>query len=159
MSLELIYPQNSPILHRKQGGLRIATEDLPEIRFSKHPEFSIYGNTSLDNELIYMMTNDPELDCLISTDINKSINPCSIYIKIIEKLCLFESQDIETLITDYKPSRFWDSLDPMKKREFIEETVAIQEEKEQEALEAIETESTQEKRLEKRICLTWRKGS
>jgi len=74
-------------------------------------------------------------------------------------LCLFESQDIETLITDYKPSRFWDSLDPMKKREFIEETVAIQEEKEQEALEAIETESTQEKRLEKRICLTWRKGS
>jgi hypothetical protein len=47
----------------------------------------------------------------------------------------------------------------MKKREFIEETVAIQEEKEQEALEAIETESTQEKRLEKRICLTWRKGS
>lgn len=154
----LIYPQNSPILRRKQAGLRIAIEDLLEIRFNRHPEFSIYGNTSLDDEFIRMVMNDPELDCLISTDINKSINPCSIYIKIIVKLCLFESQDIETLITTYKPSRFWDSLDPMKRREFIEETVAIQEEKEQEALEAIGTECTQEKRPERRICFTWRKG-
>jgi hypothetical protein len=125
---------------------------------NRHPEFSVYGNTSLDDEFTYMIATDPELDCLINMNIDQNINSCSIYIKIIVKLCLFESQDIETLITDYKPSRFWDSLDLIKRREFIEETLFIQEEKEQKALETIGTESTQEKRFDRGIHFTWRKG-
>ena len=55
-------------------------------------------------------------------DIDRSLNPRLIYFKIIIKLCIFESQDIETLITEYKPSEFWDSLDPAKRRELIEKT-------------------------------------
>ena len=146
-------------MHKKQDGLRMATEDLLKIRFNKHSEFGINGNTSLDDEFIDMIRRDSELDCLLKKDLDWSINPSNIYAQIIVKLCLFESHDIETLITDYKPSRFLDSLDPMKRREFIEETVAIQEEKEQDALEAIGTEITQGKQYDRGIHFTWRKGS
>jgi hypothetical protein len=143
----------------KAVDLKMAIEESLKNRFDKHPEFSINGNTSLDDEFTYMIADNSELDCLIATDTDRSIDPCSIYTQIIIKLCIFESQDIETLITDYKPSKFWGSLNPAKRRELIEETLFIQEEKEQEALEAIGTESTQEKQLVRGICSIWRKGS
>jgi hypothetical protein len=159
MSLELIYPQNSLIPHRKQGGLRMDTEDLLVIRFNKHPEFSINGKTSLDDEFMYMIAIDPELECLIETDVYRSINLCLTYMQILIKLCIFESQDIETLITEYKPSEFWDSLDPAERRELIEQTLFVQEETEQEALESIGTEKMQENRHARSVCSTWWKGS
>jgi hypothetical protein len=77
----------------------------------------------------------------------------------IIKLCLFESQDIETLITEYKPSEFWDLLDPAERRELIEKTLFIQEQKEQEAFESIGTAKTQENQPIKGTYFTWRKGS
>jgi hypothetical protein len=126
--------------------------------FNKHPEFSINGNTSLDDELIYMIQGDKELCRLIETDINRCINPSSTYAQLIIKLCIFEFQDIETLIADYKPSKFWDSLDPAKKRELIQKTIAIQEEKEQDSIEAIGTENMQGKRPVRGICSIWQKG-
>jgi len=129
-------------------------EDLLEKRFNKHPDPSINGHTSLDDEFMYMITSDPDLGCLIDTDIDQSINPCSIYMQIIIKLGIFECEDIDTLITDYKNSQFWNSLDPSKRRELIEKTMAIQEEKEQEALETIGTEKMQEKRIGMGICST-----
>jgi hypothetical protein len=63
-------------------------EESIENRFRKHPEFSINGRTSLDDELVYMITSDQELDRLIKTDVDRNIDPCSIYIQIIIKLCL-----------------------------------------------------------------------
>lgn len=133
------------------------TESL-ETRFNQHQEFGINGNTSLDDEFIDMIRRDSELDCLFKKDRDQSINPCSSYAQIIIKLCIFDSQDIETLITDYQPSQFWDSLDSAKRRELIEKTLSIQEEKEQEALESIGTENRQDKLLEKGICFTQWKG-
>jgi hypothetical protein len=133
--------------------------ELLKNRLGKHPEFSIHGHASLDDEFMHMIGDDPELDCLIGIDTDRSINPCSIYRQIIIKLCILESKDIETLITDYKPGKFWDSLGTAKRRELIEETVAIEEEKEQEALEAIGTESTQEKQPLRGIHFTLLKGS
>jgi len=139
--------------------LSFLPDELLKTRFDRHPEFSINGNTSLDDEFTYMIANDPELDCLIKTDIDRSINPRFTYSQIIIKLCILESQDIETLITDYKPSQFWDSLDPTKRQELIEETLSIQEKKEQEALESIGTENRQDKLLERGICFTQWKES
>jgi|GEM_PF-3057989 hypothetical protein len=138
--------------------LSFLPDELLKTRFNRHPEFSINGNTSLDDEFTYMIATDPELDCLIKTDIDRSINPRFTYSQIIIKLCILESQDIETLITAYKSSQFWDSLDLAKRREFIEETLSIQEETEQEALETIGTENRQDKLLEKGIYSTQRKG-
>ena len=137
----------------------MATEDLLEIRFNQHPEFGINGNTSLDDEFIDMIRRKPELDCLLNKDVDWIINPQVIYSIIIAELCILESQDIETLITDYKSSKFWDSLDPAKRREFIEKTLFIQEEKEQEALKSIGTENGQDELLERAFCLTQRRGS
>lgn len=136
----------------------MATEELLKTKFNKHPEFSINGNTSLDDEFLYMIVNDPHLDCLINMDIDKSTDPLSIYVELIIKLCIFEAQDIETLITDYKSSKIWDSLDPVERRELIDETLSIQEEQEQEALESIGVESIPLKRSERSAYFTWQKG-
>ena len=149
----LIHPQGERV------PIRMSTEESLKNRFTKHPEFSINGHTSLDDEFAYMIADDPELDRLIGTDTDRSINPGFIYTQIIIKLCIFESQDIETLITEYKPSEFWDSLGPAGRRELIEKTLFIQEQKEQEALESIGTEKTQEKQPERGTYFTWQKGS
>jgi len=142
-----------------QGGLKMDTQDLLEIRFNQHPEFGINGNTSLDDEFIDIIRRKPELDCLLNKDIDWIINPQVIYSIIIAELCILDSQDIETLITDYKPSKFWASLDSAKRRELIEKTMFLQEEKEQEGLESIGTESRQDKLLKRGICFTWLEGS
>jgi hypothetical protein len=134
------------------------TESL-ETRFNRHPEFSINGNTSLDDEFLHMMANDHELDLLIAKEIDRSLNPYIIYSQIIIKLCILESQDIQMLITDYKPSEFWDSFNPAERREFIEKTLFVQEEKEQGALESIGIEKTQKNRPARSVCFTLRKGS
>lgn len=130
-----------------------------ETRFKKHPKNSINGNTGLDDEFIDIIRREPELDCLLKMDIDRSLNPRLIYFKIIIKLCIFESQDIETLITEYKPSEFWDSLEPAERRELIEKTLFIQEQKEQEALESIGTAKKQKNQPIKGTYFTWRKGS
>jgi len=148
----LIHPQGERV------PIRMATEKSLKNKFNKHPELSINGNTSLDDEFMYIIENNPELDCLIATDTDRSINPCLIYKQIIIKLCVFKSPDIATLITDYKPSKFWGSLNLAKRRELIEKTLFVQEEKEQEALEAIGTEKTQGKRPARGICSIWLKG-
>jgi len=112
--------------------------ESPEARFNKHPETSINSkNTSLDDEFISWIQNYPELDGLINTDIDKCMDPCSIYIKIISKLSLLESPDIKILLTGYVNSTFWDSLGSEKQSEFIETALAIQEEKEQDAIGTI----------------------
>jgi hypothetical protein len=136
----------------------MVTEESLENRFNQHPETSINGNMSLDDEFMHMIANDPELDFLINMDVDRNINPCSTYMQIIIKLGIFEFQDIETLITGYKNSKFWNSLDQAKRRELIQKTMAIQEEKEQDAIEKIGTENRKEKRPEKGICFTWWKG-
>src|SRR5208337_509417 len=107
-----------------------------ETRFNKHPETSINGNTSLDDDFTHTIATEPELACLLKIDIDRSLNPQIIYSKTIIKLCIFESQEIETLMTEYKPSEFWDSLNLAERRELIEKTLFIQEQKEQEALES-----------------------
>ena len=88
----------------------MATEDLLENRFKQHPEFSINGNTSLDDEFISLIRADQELDGLINKDVDNSGDPSLIYTKIISKLGLLEFLDIKTLFTDYVSSNFWNSL-------------------------------------------------
>lgn len=121
---------------------------LPESiknRFNKHPEPSINGNTSLDDEFISLLGNDSELDDLIKKDIKNSGDPSSIYTQIISKLGLLESLDIKTLLTDYVSSNFWNSLGSEKQLEFIDRTLESQEEKEQKGLETIGVEKARAK--------------
>jgi putative DNA primase/helicase len=108
------------------------TEDL-ENRFNKHPETSINGGVSLDEEFISLLQNNQELYGLIEKDADKSRDDC---IKIISKLCILEFSEITSIITDYGNSKFWDSLGSEKQLEFIETIFAIQEEKEQDVIES-----------------------
>ena len=121
----------------------MTTEDSLEKRFNKHPEPSINGITSLDDEFISIIRSKPDLDGLIEKGIDNSEDPSSIYTKIISKLGLLESLDIKTLLTDYVSSEFWNSLGLGKQLEFIDRTLESQEEKEQNALEEIGLEKTQ----------------
>jgi putative DNA primase/helicase len=106
-------------------------------RYNKHPELSMSGNASLDEEFISLIENDSELDDLVEKDADKSSD---IYIKLVSKLGLLESQDIKPLLTDYLSGEFWDSLGSDKQLEFIERTLKICEEQEQKALESIGVE-------------------
>lgn len=115
----------------------MATEDSLENRFNKHPETSTNGNTSLDDDFIYILQQDPELGNLINKDIDKSRDPASIYTKIIPKLSLFEPPEIKKILTSYVSSKFWRSLSSEKQSEFIDNVLSIQEEKEQKGLEKI----------------------
>src|SRR5208283_3638064 len=121
----------------------MTTEDSLEKRFNKHPEPSINGTTSLDDEFISIIEDNLELGGLIKKDIDKSEDPSSIYTKIISKLGLLESLDIKTLLTDYVSSEFWKSLSSEQQLEFIERALESQEENEQNALEEIGVEKAQ----------------
>ena len=112
------------------------TESLRN-RYNKHPESSINGNTSLDDEFISLIENDSELGGLIKKDIDNSGDRSSIYQKIISKLSLLEFSDIKTLLSDYVSSNFWISLGSDKQLKFIERTLKSCEEQEQKALESI----------------------
>ena len=112
-------------------------------RYNKHPETSINGNISLDEEFISLIENDSELGGLIKKDIDNSGDPSLVYTKIISKLGLLEFSDIKTLLTDYVNSNFWNSLGSEKQLEFIERTMESCEEQEKNALETIEVEKAQ----------------
>jgi hypothetical protein len=127
------------------GGLRMATEELLKTKFNKHPEYSINGNTSLDDEFISLIICKPELNGLINTEINKCMDPFSIYIEIILKLAILESADIKTLLTDYINSQCWNSLDSDKQLEFIENSLSIQEDNYRVEIDASRTYEKQAK--------------
>ncbi len=118
------------------------TESLQN-RYNKHPETSINGNISLDEEFISLIENDSELGGLIKKDIDNSGDPSWGYTKIISKLSLLEFSDIKTLLTDYVNSNFWNSLGSEKQLEFIERTMESCEEQEKNALEVFEVEKAQ----------------
>jgi hypothetical protein len=73
------------------------------------------------------------------------MDPFSIYTGIILELAILESADIKTLLTDYFNSQCWNSLDPDKQLEFIENSLSIQEDKDQAEREASRTEKKQAK--------------
>jgi putative DNA primase/helicase len=114
-----------------------------EKRFNKHPELGLNSKTSLDDEFISLIISKPDLDGLIEKDVDNSGDPSSIYSDIISKLGLLEFLDIKTLLTDYLSSNFWISLGSEKQLEFIERTLEICEEKEQNALESIGVEKAE----------------
>ena len=125
--------------------MKMTLAELLKARFNRHPELSICGKVSLDDEFIYMIIGDQELECLINTNINKIRDPGLIYRKIILKLSDLEFPDIATLITDYLNSNFWDPLDSAKQIEFIEKTFKSKNEKEQATRDCIELENTKVK--------------
>jgi len=84
----------------------IFTDSL-ENRFNKHPEISTNCNTSLDDEFIYLIRSKPDLESLLSMDINECTDPRLRYTEIISKLDLLESVEIKKLLDDYVSSQFW----------------------------------------------------
>ena len=58
----------------------MGTEELLRARFTKHPEKSVNGNTSLDDELISLISDDPDLDRIFNTDFDKCMDSKSTYL-------------------------------------------------------------------------------
>jgi|SRR5665647_1279553 len=93
------------------------------------------SNCSIDDELINLIIGDSEIEILINTDSDACIQPRLIFKKLIIKLCILESSDIEQILTKYSSGKFWNSIDLKSKLVFIEQILASKDKEENKALE------------------------
>jgi len=105
-------------------------------RFNSLTAPAIGSNCNIDDELINLIIGDSEIEILINTDSDVCIQPILIFKKLIIKLCILESPDIEQILTKYSSGRFWNSMNPSQKSVFIEQTLSAHDEEEQKALGA-----------------------
>lgn len=110
--------------------------DKLEKLYNLLPDLAEGGNSSIDDEFINLMAGDSEIEILINTDSDLCVQPKLIFKKLIIKLCIFESSDIEQILTKYSRGKFWNLYDLKTKLTFIEQILLGKEKEEQKALEA-----------------------
>jgi len=117
----------------------LTVSDKLRQRFNLLPEKAIESKSSLDEEFISMILGDSEIEMLINTDPDTCTQPRLIFKTLVIKLCIFESSDIEQILTKYSRGKFWNLHDLKSKLTFIEQILYGKEKEEQKALETKST--------------------
>ncbi len=113
----------------------LTVDDKLRQRFNALTAPAIGGNCSIDDELINLMKGDSEIEILMNSDSDTCTQSRLIFKKLIIKLCILESSDIEQILTNYCKGEFWNAYDLNTKLTFIEQILLGKEKEEQKALE------------------------
>lgn len=127
------------------------TENLNQ-RFNLLPEKAEGSNSSIDEELINaIISTHPDIELVLNINPDSIMDPERIYRKIVAGLsgALFETGDIQKIISKYVRGNLWEKWNDGERELFISENVKRQEEREEERIESADGTDEMEKALDR----------